>query len=98
MQEQETSVGVLDRAMRILLVFSREETSLTAREIAARAHLALPTVYRLAQALSSYGLLEQDQQWLPLVRKAAARISYVQGYQENALQVGKKDASGEKKE
>jgi IclR family KDG regulon transcriptional repressor len=62
MQEQETSVGVLDKAMTILLVFSCEETSLTAREIAVRAHLALPTVYRLAQALSSYGLLQQEQQ------------------------------------
>ena len=91
MQEQEKSVGVLNRAMRILLVFSREETSLTAREIVPRAQLALPTVYRLAQALSSYGRL-------PLVREAAARISYMQGYQENALQVGKKDASGEKEE
>jgi DNA-binding IclR family transcriptional regulator len=51
--------------------------------------LTAPTSSRLAQ---------QRQRWLLLVREAAARISFVQGYQENVLQVGKKDASCEKEE
>ena len=62
MQERETQVGVLDKAIAILQVVSREETMLTPREIAARRHLSLPTVYRLAQALSAHGLLEQQGQ------------------------------------
>lgn len=61
MQERETQVGVLDKAMAILQVFSREETLLTPREIAARTHFSLPTVYRLVQALSTHGLLEQEE-------------------------------------
>src|SRR5258706_15558979 len=62
MQKRETQVGVLDKALAILQVFSREETMLTPREMATRTHLSLPTVYRLAQALSTHGLLEQDEQ------------------------------------
>lgn len=60
MQKRETQVGVLDKAIAILQVFSREETMLTPHEIATRTHLALPTVYRLAQALSIHGFLEQE--------------------------------------
>jgi IclR family transcriptional regulator, KDG regulon repressor len=62
MQERETQVGVLDKVMAILQIFSREETMLTPREIAARTHLSLPTVYRLVQALSAHGFLEQEEQ------------------------------------
>lgn len=62
MQERETLVGVFDKAMAILQVFSREETMLTPREMAARTHLSLPTIYRLAQALGVHGLLEQEGQ------------------------------------
>jgi IclR family acetate operon transcriptional repressor len=39
---------------------------LTPREMATRTHLSLPTVYRLAQALSTHGLLEQDGQYFLL--------------------------------
>ncbi len=62
MQKRKTGVGVLDKAMAILLAFSREETVLTPGEIATRTHPSLPTVYRLAQALSTSGLLEQHGQ------------------------------------
>src|SRR2546421_702583 len=62
MQKRETQVGVLDKALAILQAFSREETMLTPREMATRTQLSLPTVYRLAQALSTHGLLEQDEQ------------------------------------
>ena len=62
MQKRKTGVGVLDKAMAILLAFSREETVLTPAEIATRRHLSLPTVYRLAHALSAHDLLEQDGQ------------------------------------
>jgi DNA-binding IclR family transcriptional regulator len=62
MQKRETQVGVLDKALAILQAISREETILTPREMATRTHLSLPTVYRLAQALSTHGLLEQDEQ------------------------------------
>src|SRR5258705_5668377 len=62
MQKRETQVGVLDKALAILQVFSREETMLIPREMATRTHLSLPTVYRLAQALGTHGLLEQDGQ------------------------------------
>ncbi len=47
MQKRETLVGVLDKAIAILQVFSPEETILTPRERANRTHLSLPTVYRL---------------------------------------------------
>jgi len=60
MQKRETEVGVLDKAMAIPLAFSREETVLSPCEMATRTHLSLPTVYRLAQALSTHGPLEQD--------------------------------------
>jgi len=66
MQKRETQVGVLDKAIANLQVFSREETMLTPREMATRTHLSLPTVYRLAQALSRHGLLEQDGQYFRL--------------------------------
>lgn len=58
MQERETQVGVLDKVMAILQVFSREETLLTPR---------LPAIYRLAQILSAHGLLEQQEQHFRLL-------------------------------
>lgn len=59
---RETSVGVLDKAMAILLLFSRGDLALSPLEIAERAALPLPTVYRLAQALSEHGLLMKEGQ------------------------------------
>jgi len=57
---RETKVGVLDKAMSILLVFSRGDAVLLPQEIAERTDLPLPTVYRLAQALSEHGLLLKE--------------------------------------
>jgi DNA-binding IclR family transcriptional regulator len=59
---RETRVGVLDKAMAILLAFPRGDLALTPLEIAARTVLPLPTVYRLAQALSDHGLLMKEGQ------------------------------------
>ncbi len=61
-QSATTSVGVLDKAMTVLLTFSRSAQALTPQEIAQRTGLALPTVYRLTQALVAHGLLEKDGQ------------------------------------
>ncbi len=57
---RETKVGVLDKAMTILLVFTRGDQALSPQEIAERTDLPLPTVYRLAQALSEHGLLMKE--------------------------------------
>jgi DNA-binding IclR family transcriptional regulator len=57
-----TKVGVLDKAMGILLAFPRGDLALSPLEIAARTKLSLPTVYRLAQALSDHGLLMKEGQ------------------------------------
>jgi DNA-binding IclR family transcriptional regulator len=57
---RETGVGVLDKAMTILLVFPRGDLALTPQEIAERTGLPLPTIYRLAQALCEHGLLTKD--------------------------------------
>lgn len=57
---KETRVGVLDKAMTILLVFNRGDQALSPQEIAERTDLPLPTVYRLAQALSEHGLLMKE--------------------------------------
>jgi IclR family acetate operon transcriptional repressor len=57
-----TKVGVLDKAVGILLAFSRDDLALSPLEIAARTKLPLPTVYRLAQALSDHGLLMKEGQ------------------------------------
>lgn len=66
MPERERYNGVLEKAIAILHVFSCEEPSLSPRVIAARTHLPLPTIYRLAHALSQHGLLEQEgQQFRP---------------------------------
>lgn len=66
MPERERYNGVLEKAIAILHVFSCEEPSLSPRAIAARTHLPLPTIYRLAHALSQHGLLEQEgQQFRP---------------------------------
>jgi DNA-binding IclR family transcriptional regulator len=59
-ETRETSVGVLDKAMRILLAFPRGDIALTPQELAERTGLPLPTVYRLAQALGEHGLLMKD--------------------------------------
>ena len=61
-QPAATSVGVLDKAMTVLLTFSRNSRALTPQDIALRTGLALPTVYRLTQALVAHGLLEKDGQ------------------------------------
>ena len=55
-----TGVGVLDKAMAVLHAFPQGGLALTPAEIARRADLPLPTVYRLAQALAAHGLLERD--------------------------------------
>jgi IclR family acetate operon transcriptional repressor len=60
LKARETGVGVLDKAMTILLVFPRGDLALTPQEIAERTSLPLPTVYRLAQALCEHGLLTKD--------------------------------------
>src|SRR5260370_20051421 len=62
LEARETRVGVLDKAMTILSVFSRGDLALSPLEIAARTDLPLPTVYRLTQALSEHGMLEKDGQ------------------------------------
>ncbi|HEY7347274.1 MAG TPA: IclR family transcriptional regulator [Ktedonobacterales bacterium] len=59
---RETKVGVLDKAVAILLAFPRGDLTLSPLEIAARTALPLPTVYRLAQALCDHGLLMKDGQ------------------------------------
>ena len=59
---RETQVGVLDKAMAILQVFQHGDISLSPMEIAHRTTLSLPTVYRLAQAMSEHGLLIKDGQ------------------------------------
>jgi DNA-binding IclR family transcriptional regulator len=61
-EARENRVGVLDKAMSILAVFPRGDLALSPLEIAARTSLPLPTVYRLAQALSEHGLLMKDGQ------------------------------------
>src|SRR5215472_1972498 len=62
LEARETRVGVLDKAMSILSVFSRGDLALSPLELAARTKLPLPTVYRLAQALSEHGLLMKEGQ------------------------------------
>src|SRR5467141_3325495 len=62
LEARETRVGVLDKAVTILSVFSRGDLALSPLEIATRTGLPLPTVYRLAQALSEHGLLMKDGQ------------------------------------
>ncbi|HEY7413972.1 MAG TPA: helix-turn-helix domain-containing protein, partial [Ktedonobacteraceae bacterium] len=57
---RETRVGVLDKAMTILLVFNRGDQALSPQEIAEQTDMPLPTVYRLAQALSEHGLLMKE--------------------------------------
>lgn len=57
---RETKVGVLDKAMAILLAFPAGNMALSPQEIAARTDMPLPTVYRLAQALCEHGMLMKD--------------------------------------
>lgn len=59
---RDTKVGVLDKAMAILQVFQHGDVALSPLEIARRTTLSLPTVYRLAQAMSEHGLLMKDGQ------------------------------------
>jgi DNA-binding IclR family transcriptional regulator len=61
-EARESKVGVLDKAVAILLAFPRGDLALSPLELAARTHLPLPTVYRLAQALADHGLLSRDGQ------------------------------------
>ncbi len=56
----ESNVGVLDKVMSILFAFPRGDVAMTPQEIAAQTNLPLPTVYRLAQALYTHGLLIKD--------------------------------------
>lgn len=62
MELRDTKVGVLDKAMLILRVFQHGDVSLSPMEIANRTSLPLPTVYRLARAMSEHGLLMKDGQ------------------------------------
>ncbi|GCE48781.1 IclR family transcriptional regulator [Thermosporothrix hazakensis] len=57
---KETKVGVLDKAMAILLSFTSGNEALLPQELAARTGMPLPTIYRLAQALSEHGMLMKD--------------------------------------
>jgi DNA-binding IclR family transcriptional regulator len=57
---RETKVGVLDKAMAVLLAFSAGNMALSPQEISARTDMPLPTVYRLAQALCEHGMLMKD--------------------------------------
>src|SRR5581483_2570110 len=59
-EARETKVGVLDKAMAILLAFLAGNIALSPQEIAARTDMPLPTVYRLAQALCEHGMLMKD--------------------------------------
>lgn len=56
----ESNVGVLDKVMTILHAFPRGDIALTPQEISAQINLPLPTVYRLAQALCTHGLLIKE--------------------------------------
>ncbi len=56
----ETTVGVLDKAMSLLLVFPCGSIALTPRELAERTGMSLPTIYRLAQALCEHGMLMRE--------------------------------------
>ncbi|MBE3558546.1 MAG: IclR family transcriptional regulator [Ktedonobacteraceae bacterium] len=60
-ETRETGVGVLDKAMSILLVVASDRRAWLPQEIAERTGLSLPTVYRLAQALSKHGLLMKEE-------------------------------------
>lgn len=62
MELRDTKVGVLDKAMAILQAFQHGDVALSPMEIARRTKLSLPTVYRLAQAMSEHGLLMKDGQ------------------------------------
>lgn len=62
MELRDTKVGVLDKAMAILQAFQHGDVALSPMEIARRTTLSLPTVYRLAQAMSEHGLLMKDGQ------------------------------------
>jgi DNA-binding IclR family transcriptional regulator len=59
-EARETKVGVLDKAMVILLAFPAGNVSLSPQEIAAHTDMPLPTVYRLTQALCEHGMLMKD--------------------------------------
>ena len=56
----DTKVGVLDKAMTILLAFPRGDVALSPQQIAANTDMPLPTVYRLAQALCEHGFLMKE--------------------------------------
>ncbi len=62
LEMRDTKVGVLDKAMAILQAFQHGDVALSPLEIARRTMLSLPTVYRLAQAMSEHGLLMKDGQ------------------------------------
>jgi DNA-binding IclR family transcriptional regulator len=57
---RDTKVGVLDKAMRILLAFPGGDVALTPQQIAKYTGMSLPTVYRLAQVLSEHGWLMKE--------------------------------------
>jgi IclR family acetate operon transcriptional repressor len=61
---QETKVGVLDKAMRILRAFPGGDVALTPQQIAKNTGMPLPTVYRLAQVMGEHGwLMKEGQQF-----------------------------------
>ncbi|GAC1641380.1 MAG: IclR family transcriptional regulator [Ktedonobacteraceae bacterium] len=62
MESRNTKVGVLDKAISILHVFQQGDVALTPVEIATRTKLPVPTVYRMAQALSEHGFLQKEGQ------------------------------------
>lgn len=58
--EPVSSVAVLDKVMAILHTYNRDDTRLEPRKVAERTGFALPTVYRLMQAMAAHQLLEKD--------------------------------------
>lgn len=55
-----SDVAVLDKVMAILHTYGHDDTRLEPRTVAERTGLALPTVYRLMQAMARHHLLEKE--------------------------------------
>lgn len=55
-----SNVAVLDKVMAILHSYDRGDTRLEPRKVAERTGFALPTVYRLMQAMTKHQLLEKE--------------------------------------
>jgi DNA-binding IclR family transcriptional regulator len=60
MARQSAGRSALDRVVRVLESFEQDKPVLTPAQIARRAELPLPTVYRIVAELTALGLLEKD--------------------------------------